>query len=622
MTTEMAVTLVILIAAIVLFVTEWLRVDVVALMVLLALVLTGVLTTEEAVAGFSSTAVLSIGFLFVVGGAVFQTGLAAQIGDRILQVAGTSERRLLIVLMVAVAILSGLISSTGVVALMLPAVVSLAARSRIPASRLLMPLSFSALLGGATTLIGTPPNIIASDALKAAGYAPFEFFSFMPFGLALILAGVTVMLVFGHRLLPQRKFERVIQRMETPEELFSLYELPRNLFRLRVRKKSPLAGNALGEILREERRMNIVSVNRVAKARPVEALAALRNGERYETLSHPTLDTVLQPEDVLIANGNLTEITQAAARWNLAVMSNQPVIEGDVITNELGIAEVLLRPRSSILGKTLPEVRFGSVHNVTVLNIRRPGHDTPLDLKTTALKFGDMLLVQGKWKDIFALKSLRHDYIVMGEPEAAQMGAFSRPERAPFALVILLGMVLALILNLMTLTVAAMVAAVAVVLTGCLTMDEAYESVDWKSLILIAGMLPMSTALVNVGLVDQLAGLFSSTLGGFGPLAVIAGLFWLTALLTQVLSNTATALLVAPLALATAQQSGMDPHAILMVVAIAASMAFVTPIASPVNTLVMTAGNYRFTDYARIGTVMLVVGFIVTMLLLPLLWPL
>jgi di/tricarboxylate transporter len=622
MTPEMIITLVILLAAIVLFITEWLRVDMVALLVLLSLVLTGILTAEEAVAGFSSTAVLSIGFLFVVGGAVFQTGLAASIADRILRVAGTSERRLLIVLMASVALLSGVISSTGVVALMLPAVISLAARAKIPASRLLMPLSFSALLGGATTLIATPPNIIASETLEAAGYAPFEFFSFTPFGLALVVTGIAVILLIGPRLLPQRKVEKVVQRMETPAELFSLYELPRNLFRLRVRAESPLAGNELGAILREETRMNVVSVNRPHKAGPVEALAGLRNGARYETLPRPSLDTVLQAEDVLVARGELTEITQAAARWNLAVMSNQPVCENDVITNELGIAEVLLRPRSSLIGQTLRDIRFGSVYNLTVLNIRRPGHDAPLDLKTTPLRFGDMLLVQGTWKDIFALKKLRHDFVVMGEPEAAQMGAFSRPQKAPFALIILLGMVLALVLNLMALTTAAIVAAVAVVLTGCLTMDEAYESVDWKSLILIAGMLPMSTALVKVGLVDELATVMSTTLGSFGPLAVIAGLFWLTALLTQVLSNTATALLIAPVALAAAQQAGVDPHASLMVVAIAASMAFVTPIASPVNTLVMTAGNYRFFDYVRLGLVMLIIGFVVTMLLLPLLWPL
>lgn len=623
MTPEMTITLVILVAAIVLFVTEWLRVDVVALLVLLALVLTGVLTTEEAVAGFSSTAVLSIGFLFVVGGAVFQTGLAATIGERILKVAGTSERRLLVVLMVAVALLSGVISSTGVVALMLPAVVSLANRSKIPVSRLLMPLSFSALLGGATTLIGTPPNIIASDTLKAAGYPAFEFFSFTPIGLVLIVVGVVFMLLVGRKLLPERKVDTVIQRMETPVELFSLYQLPQNLFRLRVREKSPLAGTALNEArLREEHRLSIVSIRRAVKSSPVEALASRRNGDRRETVEHPTCATCVEPGDILVASGELTDVTQAAAHWNLAVMSNHPVNEGDVITNELGIAEVLLRPRSSLVGKTLPEAQFGSVYQLTVLNIRRPGHDAPLDLKTTSLKFGDMLLVQGRWKNIFALKRLRHDFVVMGEPEAAQFGAFTRPDRAPFALIILAGMVLALIFNVMSLTVAALVAAVAVVLTGCLTMDEAYESVDWKSLILIAGMLPMSTALVKVGLVDQIADVFTQTLGALGPMAVIAGLFWLTAVLTQVISNTATALLIAPLALVTAQQTGANPQSALLVVAVAASMAFVTPIASPVNTLVMTAGNYRFTDYMRTGLIMLVLSFVVTMLMLPVLWPL
>jgi di/tricarboxylate transporter len=621
MTAEMVITIIILIVAIVLFITEWLRVDVVAMLVLLALVLTGILTTEEAVAGFSSTAVLSIGFLFVVGGAVFQTGLAAQIGDRILKIAGTNERRLIIVLMLSVALLSGVISSTGVVALMLPAVISLANRAGIPVSRLLMPLSISALLGGASTLIGTPPNIIASDTLKNAGFAPFDFFSFTPLGLALIVSGIGVVMLFGQRLLPNRKVDQQIQRMETPTELFSLYQLPQNLFRLRVRENSPLAGSELGIMLRQEPRIGVVHLNRHANGHNNEPLSVRRSADRDETITHPPLETVVRRHDLLLATGELTDITQVAARWNLAVVSNQPICEGDVITNELGIAEVLLRPRSSVIGKTLSELHFGTMYKLTVLNIRRPGHDTPLDVKTTALKFGDVLLVQGKWKDIFALKRLRHDFVVMGEPEAAQFGAFSRPQRAPYALVILIGMVMALVFNLMSLTVAAMVAAIAVVLTGCLTMDEAYESVDWRSLILIAGMLPMSTALERVGLVDQVAGVFTTTLGGFGPLAVVAGLFWLTALFTQVLSNTATALLIAPVGLATAQQVGMDPHAIMMVVAVAASLAFVTPIASPVNTLVMTAGNYRFTDYTRIGLLMLLTGFVVTMVVLPLLWP-
>ena len=615
MTAEMWITLAILVVAIVLFVTEWLRVDVVALCVLVALMLTGILTTEEAVAGFSSTSVLSIGFLFIVGGAVFQTGLAAIIGDRILKIAGTSETRLLIILMAAISIMSAFISSTGVVALMLPAVISLAHRAKIPPSRLLMPLAFSALLGGSTTLIGTPPNIIVSETLQNAGYAPFELFSFTVPGILLIIAGLVFMLTIGRRLLPNRKAEQIIQRMETPAELFSLYQLPDNMFRLRVHNQSTLIGRSVGESqLGNEYNVSIVSIAHIPASRAV----ALRTGNGVH---HPTPDTVIQQDDVLVVRGDINDVTRAAGYWNLAIMANNPVQEGDVITNEVGIAEVILRPRSSLNGRTLPEISFGSIYHLTVLNLRRPGTDEEYDLKTTPLKFGDVLLVQGRWKDIFALKRLRQDFIVMGEPEAVEMGAFTRQSHAPITLIILAGMVLAIALNLTTLTVASMIAGVAVVIAGCLTMDEAYEAVDWKSLILIAGMLPMSTALVKVGLVDLAANALITTLGASGPIFVLAGLFILTATFTQMLSNTATALLIAPIALAAAQGLNIDPHAFLIAVAIAASMAFASPVASPVNTLVMSAGNYRFGDYTKVGALMVAISFILAMILLPVLWP-
>lgn len=621
MTPEMWITFIILAAAIVLFITEWLRLDVVALLVLIALVVTGVLTVEEATAGFSSSAVLSIGFLFVVGGAVFQTGLAGMASDYILRVAGTSETRLLVVLTLFVSVMGAFISSTGIVALMLPAVVSVARRAKVPASRLLMPLAFAALLSGAMTLIATPPNIIVSETLESAGYAPFNFFSFTPLGLLLMVTCMGVMLTIGRRLLPDRKSEQVIQRMETPAELFALYRLPENLFRLRVRRASPLAGATIGDShLRSQHNVNIVSISRRA-ARSEAFTPPWANG-RTVTIAHPAPETVLEADDVLVVEGGLTDVTQAAAKWNLGVMTNQPVEEEDIITHELGIAEVLLRPRSALLGKTLPEIRFGSLYNLTVLNIRRPGLDRTLDLKKSPLKFGDVLLVQGKWKDIFALKQLRHDFVVMGEPEALEVGAFTRPSRAPVALLIMAGMVIAIALNLMSLTLASIVAGVAMVVAGCVTMDEAYESVNWTSLILIAGMLPLGTALVKVGLVDQLAVGIADVLGAYGPTAVIAGLFLLTGILTQVMSNTAASLLIAPVALATAERLQMDPHAALMAVAVAASMAFLTPIASPVNTLVMSAGNYRFTDYTKAGILLFVTAFIVTMIALPIIWPL
>jgi di/tricarboxylate transporter len=616
MSLEMWITLAILAAAIALFVTERLRVDVVAICVLLALMLTGVLTTEEALAGFSSPSVLSIAFLFIVGGAVFQTGLAAVIGDRILKVAGANETRLLVMLMVTIAVMSAFISSTGVVALMLPAVISLARSTKIPTSRLLMPMAFSALLGGSATLIGTPPNIIVSETLQRAGYAPFDFFSFTAPGVLLILAGLGFMLTVGRRLLPERKTEQTIQRMETPAELFELYRLPDNLFRLRVPRQSPLIGMTVGESgLGRDFNISIVSITHNNSA---ASASEPRNGT---TRHNPPVDTVFQQDDVLVVRGDISDITDAAGHWKLGIMANHPVREGDVITNEVGIAEVILRPRSSLNGKTLQDVRFGSTYHLTVLSLRRPGVDEPLDTKETPLKFGDVMLIQGRWRDIFALKRLRHDFIVMGEPEAAEMGAFTRKSHAPVTLVILIVMIVAIALNLMPLTLASMLAGMAIVLTGCLTMDEAYDSIDWKSLFLIAGMLPMSTALVKVGLVDLAANALVATLGAWGPLFVLAGLFILTSTFTQVLSNTATALLIAPIALASAQGLRVDPHAFLMAVAIAASMAFASPVASPVNTLVMSAGNYRFSDYARVGALMVAISFVMTLIVLPVLWP-
>lgn len=615
MTADMWITLVILIVMMVLFVSEKLRVDLVALCVVLALTLTGIVTAEEAMAGFSSTSVLSIAFLFIVGGAVFQTGLAAAIGDAILKIAGTNQTRLLMIMMLTVSILSAFISSTGVVALMLPAVMSVAQRAKIPASKLGIPLAFSALIGGTTTLIATPPNIIVSEVMQDAGYPPFEFFSYTLPGVLLVVAWLAYMLTIGRRLLPERKPDTVVQRMETPAELFTLYQLPDNMYRLRVPSQSNLIGTSIAASrLGSDFNIAVASLSRMNESR--------RIGSRSEqTVQYPEADTVFQEDDVLVVQGDIRDITRAAGYWNLAIMANHPIQEGDVITNEVGIAEMVLRPRSSLNGKSLSELQFGSAYHLTVLNLRRPGAHAPLDLKTTPLKFGDVLLVQGRWKDIYALKRLRHDFIVMGEPEAAEMGAFLRLTHAPITLTILVLMIVVLALDLLPLTVASLLAAVAVVLTGCLSMDEAYESIDLKSLILIAGMLPMGTALVKVGLADAAADLLIQTVGELGPLYVLAGLFILTLISTQIISNTASALLVAPIALAAAQGLNVNPQAFMMSVAIAAAMALLSPVASPVNMLVMSPGNYRFSDFARVGAPMMVIAFIISMIVLPVMWP-
>jgi di/tricarboxylate transporter len=621
MTLEMWITTAILAVAMVLFITEIIRLDLVALGVVASLMLFGIVTVEEGLAGFSNKAVISIGALFIVGGAVFHTGLASVIASRILRAAQGDLTRLLVIMMLAVALMSAFISSTGVMALMLPAVVSLARQLGVGASKLLLPMAYSALLGGALTLIGTPPNLLVSEALRGAGLPPFDFFSFTPLGLLLLGVGVVYMLVFGQRLLPDRKPKTGVQTVVTPHELFAIYELPGSLFRLRVQDDSPLVGQTIAESgLSHEYNLNVLSLERAnGDVRPI--LPLINRAAAHERLHVPPPETTLHASDLLLVQGSAEDIARATGALKLAVLAAEPVVEGDVISNEVGIAEVLLRPRSKLIGKTISELRFSRTYHLTVLALRRPGAENPVSIKHTPIKFGDVLLVQGEWKHIFALKQLREDFIVMGEREALQVGALTRPDKAPITLLIMVAMIALVALNLLDLAPASLLAALAVILTGCIEVDDAYNNIDLKTLFLMAGMLPMSTALAKVGLVDLVAAGFVGALGQGGAVVVMAGLFILTAVVTQVLSNTATAVLIAPLALATAQQLGVQPHAFLMSIGVAASMAFATPIASPVNTLVVSAGSYRFLDYVRVGVPLVILALIVSVIVLPILFP-
>jgi di/tricarboxylate transporter len=622
MTTDMWVALAILAVAIILFISEWLRVDVVAISVMVALMLSGLLTPQEAFSGFSSPAVLTIATLFIVGGGVMQTGLAGAIGGQILSIAGTNPIRLTLVIMVAVAFLSAVMSDSGTVAVLLPAITSLALSAQISISMLLIPLSFGALLGGATTLIGTPPNIIVSDLLREMGLYAFQFFDYTPIGLILLVVGVAFMLLVGRRLLPDYKPKGDVQRVETPEELVDLYRLPEDMFRLRVRRGSNLIGKSMAEArLRQDFGITVLSVLRSSQPTSISGAIERRltpGSEDYETIS-PAAQTTFNLDDILVVHGDDNDVSHAAAYWNLGVQPAQADDEDVLISQEAGIAEVLLPRRSSLVGKTLVEAQFGTSYQLTVLDIRRPGVKAELDLKTTKLRFGDTLLIQGAWKNILALVDRRRDFVVMGEPE--EMAIPRTRAKAPIALLILGVMLVLMVANLLPVAAASMLAALAMILAGCLTIDEAYEAVDWKSIVLIAGMLPMSIALEKVGLINLVAEGLTNSLGNQGPLVMLASLFALTSLFTQVLSNTATIVLIAPIALASADKLAVQPYAFMMGVAIAASMAFATPVASPVNTLVMGAGNYRFSDYIKVGLPLILLVMLVSILVLPLLWP-
>ncbi|MEO1164976.1 MAG: SLC13 family permease [Chloroflexota bacterium] len=621
MTIDMWITLAILIVAIILFVTEQWRVDVVALGVVVILMVTGILSVDEAIAGFSSSAVLLIAALFIVGGAVFQTGLALSLAQQIIRIAGTSETRLLVLLMITVAVLSGFVSDTGTVAVIMPAVIGLASSLRIAPSKLLLPVAFASLLGGASTLIGTPPNIIVSETLQDAGLEPFGFFSYTVMGVILTLIGIAYM-IFMQRFLPEHISSDYDDSITTPVELLDAYRVQDQIYRLRVQSRSSLKGKMIKDTkIGQRHHIDILEISRPAPARTLAAIgdAELVVQSKRNVPIHPRPDTVLEHNDVLIVRASSQDVATASAKLKLSIQPRKPNEEDALISQEVGVAEIVIPPRSSLIGKTIEQLRFGTQYRLTVLGIKRPGAKFDV-LKDVSLQFGDSLLVQGEWKDIFELRKRQHDFVIIGGTQEIQSHLLNF-DKAPMTLLILAGMLVMMIGGWLPTTTVAMLAALLVVVTGCLSMDDAYNAIDWKSIVLIAGMLPMSTAMVKVGLVELAATVFTDTLGMFGPAVMMGGLFLLTSIFTQVLSNTATTVIIAPLALITAQSLGIDPRAFLMAVAIAASMAFATPVASPVNTLVMGAGQYRFADYAKIGIPMIILAFITVMIVLPIIFP-
>ncbi len=610
----------ILVGAIVLFVTEWLSVDLVALGVVLGLMLFGILSPDDALAGFSSPIVITVAALFVVGGAVMETGLADIVSSKIGEFAGKSNFRLLVLIMGSVALLSGFISDTGTVAVMAPAIISISRKKNINPSKLLIPLSFGSLLGGAMTLIGTPPNIVVSDLLAENGFASFNFFDFTPIGLVLLITGIIFIVLTSRWLLPDHQSTTELQRIDSPEELVELYKLPEDLYRLRVRPGSPLQGKNLSESnLRRNYEVTVLEILRTNESHPQKQGNDSIPGNITPSGIKTSAESVIQINDILICQGRINDITHAAAALQLGVQPAQAADQKSLINNEVGVAEILLPPRSRLIGKSLTKTRFGSLYQLTVLGINRPAIDQPLSLKDTKLQFGDTLFVQGPWKNIHALTYQRRDFVVIGQPETLK-GTSSRSKMI-LAGIILAGMLILLITKMLPLATTAMLAAFLMVISGCLDLKSAYNSIDWKSIILIAGMLPMTTALQDVGLVEIGSDWLASGLADFGIMPILAALFLITSTFTQVLSNTATTVLIAPIALSLALRLGYQPQAFLMAVAMAASTAFASPVASPVNTLVMASGNYRFKDYLRVGLPLILISMIITVFLLPLLWP-
>ncbi len=601
MSAQLWLTLAILMAMLVLFVSNRLRLDLVALMGLLALTLSGLVTTGEALAGFADPVVLMIAALFVVGAGLFQTGVADALGRRVEAMAGDGLAGLTAVIMIVTALLSGFLSSTGTVAVMLPVVLAIARRRRISPSRLLMPLAYAALLGGMLTLIGTPPNLVVTAQLEQSGIEPFGFFSFTLPGLIMLAVGLAYVLIAGRWLLVERKPAAADPGQPSWCDLFAQYGLDQQLQHLRVPQGSLLAS---ADVSSSELRSRFGVT--------VLAIASTTRKGRFVRKAEP--GTMIRDHDDLYVVGAASAVAGIVDRFGLRVVQRQAELPASLL-----LVDAVVPPRSAFIGRTLRQLRLHSGAGVTVLAQRTGGsEDVFLDLDRP-LAAGDTLLLTGSAKALKRTARSRRDLLLLAD---LQSELSERAHLAPVAIAILLGMMLMMTLGLVDNVIAVLLAAVALILTRCVSVEEAYRSVNWEAVVLIAAILPMATALDKTGGLALAADALMATTGDYGPLAVMAVLFIFTAGLSQVVSNTATTVLVAPIALQAALALDVTPYAMLMAIAIAASSAFATPVSSPVNTLVLSAGGYRFGDFLRFGVPLQVLMLITTLIAVPLLFPL
>ena len=609
----MIATLIILALSAVFFAMGKVRSDLVALCALVALLLTGTLTPQEAISGFSNQVVIMMVGLFVVGGAIVQTGLAKKASGKLMMLAGDNEIGLFLLLMVVTAVIGAFVSNTGTVALMMPIVVSLAQKAKIRASRLLMPLAFASSMGGMLTLIGTPPNLVIQEALTESGHQPLGFFSFLPVGLVCIVVGIVVLLPLSKRFLNGRQRgddDGKARRRKTLDDLLEEYSLKDDLSVFTVTDASLVKDKSIVELDVQRRYgLSVLEVRRVKKTH------AKLMKEVEQRLAGP--DTRLMVGDIVYVSGNKQQAEQMAADMQLNKTS-QPLAFYDI-----GIAEAVLMHNSRLCGKTLRDGGLRRLYSVNVLGVRRGDDYITRNLADLKLRQGDILLIQGKWKNISRIANLAEGILVMGQPleEAARV---TLDYKAPLAAAIMVAMILTMVFDFIPVApvTAVITAGLLMVLTGCIrSVEAAYKTINWESIVLIAAMLPMSVALEKTGTSALVARMLADGLGQASPYALLAGVYFTTSLLTMFISNTATAVLMSPIALTSAMAIGVSPYPMLFAVTLGASMCFASPFSTPPNALVMQAGGYTFMDYIKVGLPLQIIMGLVMVFVLPLLFP-
>lgn len=603
MDTQLIITFSILVVALILFLTEKLPADLVALLVAVALGVSGVLTPQETFSGFSRTAVITLIAIFILTESLQRTGVAEQVGNILQKVGGASELRLVVSVMVAGAFLSLFMNNIAAAAVLLPAASGAAKKSGVNTSRLLMPLAFGTILGGMATLL-TTSNIVVNSVLIDYRLEGFSLYDFAPVGIPLTIAGILYVALIGRRLLPgESPIERTMApNKEDRNDLIEAYHLGANLFRARVPEKSSLIDKPLSEShLREDFGVSVVAIER--KNKKLFALSP---------------DTEIKDGDTLVLEGDEADFRRRDVEPFMEFLPVSEWHESDLESRAVEVVEAMLTPRSRLIGETLRSAHFREKYGMSVLAIWRGENEIIADLADVPLAFGDALLLQGT-RDRLAVLSDDADLILLMSKEET---AITVPNKGRAALMIFIA-TLALAVILPDLTAAVMLGgALAMMLTGILTTQQAYASISWKTVFLVAGMLPMGIALTKTNAASMMANWVVSTLGTFGAMGLLAGLIIITILLVQAVSGAVVAAVLAPVAINIAQQTGTNPRTLAMGVALATSMAFITPLGHAVNILVMSPGGYSFRDYARIGLPLTLILFAVLMIFLPLFWSL
>ena len=618
----MTITLSILIITVAMFIWGRVRADIVALTALAALLVFGILTPSEALAGFSSPIVVMMIGLFVVGGAIMQTGLAKLTGNKLMALSRGNETITFLLVMLVTSFIGAFVSNTGTVALMMPIIVSLAAASGMQSSRFLMPLAFAGSLGGMLTLIGTPPNLVIDEVLTEAGYQPLAFFSFFPVGLIVIAIGIIVLMPLSKIFLSKKQNGKKKDKAKSLDDLVDEYQLLDNLHRYIVPSKRygaadengggmDIVGKTLKDLsIQKKYGVSIIEIRNEKKSK----LGLVKDVNQNMAKSSSTISV----HDILYILGDEEKIEKFAHDYGLRKMKDVKIDFYD-----LGLTEIVVMPTSNFVGLRIGEANLRKRFGINVLGVKRGEEYITDNLIAAKLHVGDMLLVQGEWTNLAHLTSDTSNWVVLDQPEKTADKVLL-DYKAPVAAAIMLLMVAMMVFDFIPVApvTAVIIAGLLTVFAGCFrNVEAAYKTINWESIVLIAAMMPMSTALEKTGASALVSQTLVDSLGAMGPTALLAGIYFTTSLMTMFISNTATAVLMAPIALVAAQQVGVSPYSFLFAVTLGASMCFASPFSTPPNALVMKAGGYSFMDYVKVGLPLQIIIGVVMTFVLPLLFP-